>query len=241
MSRKQPKGLRAILSTKTLVAAMIVATGCLTGCQGSGRYVETATIEPVRTAEARGYNKRAVEAYQEQDLEEALDLVDKALEADPRFGPAFNTRGMVYLEQDDPYRAAVAFQEAARLMPHHVEPLNNLGLVMERVGRLKDAIEQYEMALIRDAQAYEVRANLARARLMNGEEPKDLQKLLEGIAMEDPRGEWREWAEEATRYRAMTRCILEITKALQQTRVKIVASLCVYSYKIYHIKFKVKT
>jgi Tfp pilus assembly protein PilF len=193
MSRK-PMALRALRSTKLLLAAMILAGCCLVGCQGSGRYVESATIEPVRTTEARGYNRRAVEAYQEQDLEEALELVDKALEADPRFGPAFNTRGMVYLEQDDPYRAAVAFQEAARLMPHHVEPLNNLGLVMERVGRLKDAIEQYEMALVRDAQAYEVRANLARARLMNGEEPRDLQKLLEGVATEDRRGEWRQWA-----------------------------------------------
>ena len=72
----------------------------------------------------------------------------------------------------------------------------NLGLVYEKAHQLDQAVEWYQKAIEMDPDAPEILGNLARARLRRGDSDHELKKLLEGLAVKDPRPEWSRWAEE---------------------------------------------
>jgi tetratricopeptide (TPR) repeat protein len=77
---------------------------------------------------------------------EAEQLLKDALTADVTFGPAHNNLGKVYFHQNKHYLAAWEFEYAVKQMPDRYEPLNNLGLVHESVGKLDEAIDYFLQA-----------------------------------------------------------------------------------------------
>ena len=93
------------------------------------------------------------------------------------------------------YLAAWEFEYAAKLMPKKAIPLNNLGLVYERTGRLQRAAEAFEQALKREGRTVQVRANLARIYVRLDRKDKRTRELLEAIVREDDRREYIEWAQ----------------------------------------------
>jgi len=127
-------------------------------------------------------------------LRKAEKLLNEALVADVRYGPAHNSLGMVYYLENKLYLAAWEFEYAAKLMPEHPQPYNNLGLVYERAGKYEDAISYYSMALSRDEGDPEVMGNLVRARLDHGEKGQDLKSMISDLALYHPDPKWQEWA-----------------------------------------------
>jgi tetratricopeptide (TPR) repeat protein len=130
----------------------------------------------------------------EKHLLKAENLLNEALVADVRYGPAHNSLGMVYYLQNKLYLAAWEFEYAAKLMPEHAQPLNNLGLVYERAGKYEDAISYYSMAISRDENDPEVIGNLVRARLTHGEKSADLKDMISDLALYHPDPTWQQWA-----------------------------------------------
>jgi Flp pilus assembly protein TadD len=53
-------------------------------------------------------------------------------------------------------------KEALRLKPDFAEAHNNLGTALHRMGRIEEAISQYQEALRLKPESEEARANLAR-------------------------------------------------------------------------------
>jgi tetratricopeptide (TPR) repeat protein len=135
-----------------------------------------------------------MEAGKPEKLHKAENLLNEALVADVRYGPAHNSLGMIYYLQNKLYLAAWEFEYAAKLMPEHPQPFNNLGLVYERAGKLDEAISYYSMALSRDEGDPEVTGNLVRARLDKGEKGQDLKALMSDLALYHPDPKWQEWA-----------------------------------------------
>ena len=80
------------------------------------------------------------------DFAHAEKYLRKAPAADVRFGPAHHSLGVLYFWQKKLYLAAWEFEYAARLMPDRYEPLNNLGLVYESVGKFAQAKSYYLLA-----------------------------------------------------------------------------------------------
>ncbi len=126
----------------------------------------------------------------------AEQLLQDALIADVRFGPAHNTLGTVYLAQRKLYLAAWEFEYAAGLMTERGEPHNNLGLVYEEANRLGQAIEHYQEALARDPKNPEYLGNLARTSLRNGTPLEEVRYLLRDLMLYDTRPSWITWAKE---------------------------------------------
>jgi Tfp pilus assembly protein PilF len=135
-----------------------------------------------------------IELGKPKKLEKAEELLNEALVADVRYGPAHNSLGMVYYLQEKLYLAAWEFEYAAKLMPSHPQPLNNLGLVYERAGKYEDAISYYSMALSRDEGDPEVMGNLVRARLQDGDKGQDLKTMISDLALYHPDPNWQQWA-----------------------------------------------
>ena len=124
----------------------------------------------------------------------AEQLLQEALIADVRFGPAHNTLGTLYLNQGKLYLAAWEFEYATGLMPSRAEPINNLGLVYEKAGRLGQAIARYEEAAELDPTNAEYIGNLAKASLMQGTPLEEVRYLLRDLKLYDDRPSWVAWA-----------------------------------------------
>jgi len=171
-----------------LVAALVI------GCSSSKQKAHTPTPGVPDTALAREENEHAYELIQQGSYAEAQEALNRALAADPMYGPAHNNRGLVYFYTDRLYLAAWEFENAIKLMPYQSEPRNNLGLVFERAGKLSDATDSYAKARQMEPDNPQYIGNLARARIRRGDRDQETRDLLEELTLKDDRPEWVEWA-----------------------------------------------
>ncbi len=185
-------------------AILLFALAASFGCAAENKSNSSATYNyktmnpaPRRDSSvADAQNAKAVDFLEEGKLEEAEKLLKDCLTADVTFGPAHNNLGKVYFQQQKYYVAAWEFQNAIKLMPNQPEPKNNLGLVFEAVGKLDDAVKQYELAKGQEPDNPELTGNLARARVRRGDHDEQTRDLLTEITLKDTREEWVEWAKE---------------------------------------------
>lgn len=185
--------------TKPFVAcilALLSAAAC--GCEGTppGRAagaVQSAVDLTRDTDQARHHNREACAMLDRDDLSGAQKEVKLALAADPTFGPAHNTQGVLCYRRKDYYQAAVEYQAAAGFMPKKAEPRNNLGLVLESAGRLEDAAKAFEEALALEP-SIETTGNLARVYVRLNRRDDRTTQLLRDVVMKDGRPEWVTWA-----------------------------------------------
>ena len=139
--------MKRTLSTLAVLALMAAVAGCsLLGNRAKLDY-RTAPPDPNHDTEAaKSLNDTALKLLEKGKLEKAEQTLQKALIADVNYGPAHNNLGKVYYCQEKHYLAAWEFEYAIKLMPERSEPLNNLGLVYEAVGKFNEAVEAYECA-----------------------------------------------------------------------------------------------
>jgi Flp pilus assembly protein TadD len=156
---------------------------------------ETAPSDASRdTTRARQLVAEGAEHIEHDRLEKAATALKAAIAADVTYGPAHNNLGVVYLRQHELYLAAWEFEYACRLMPGKAEPKNNLGLVLERAGRLDGAVEQFEQAHSLESDQPQFLGNLARARVRRGDRGSEVVALLKDVVLKDSRPEWSDWA-----------------------------------------------
>jgi tetratricopeptide (TPR) repeat protein len=175
------------------VACGLVLLG---GCQsllGDRGFVATGDGER-DPARARSENEKGIKALARGNAARAESLFQRALIADPNFGPAHNNLGRMYLDQGKHYLAAWEFDRAMQLMPDRPEPHNNLGLVYESAGRLDEAIAWYYSAISLAPEGGEFLGNLARARLRSDLRDAETRRLLSEVVLYDVRPEWVCWA-----------------------------------------------
>ena len=76
------------------------------------------------------------------------------------------------------------------------EPFNNLGMVLEAVEHLDEAIENYRAACELDATSPEYLGNLARALIKRNDRDPEAKEVLQDLLMYESRPEWKGWARE---------------------------------------------
>lgn len=189
--------MQVFKTSPAISAAFVLAWTMLSGCASPGHtdVYETVRAAPNRdTSKARMKNHHAVELILCHEYDEAENVLKEALAADVTFGAAHNNLGKIYYHQSKYYLAAWEFQYAIKLMPHHPEPRNNLGLVLEEVGRLDEAVVIYNEALNLQPDNPQIIGNLARTRIRRGDKNDGLRQLLSDLIMRDTRPEWVTWA-----------------------------------------------
>lgn len=177
-------------------AVLTVLLGAiLTGCHAQNSSTTSAGGNvAANTSLARADVDQAAALLETHHDEEARKLLDAAIEADPLYGPAHNDLGMIDFRQQRYYEAAVHFRNAVKLLPRQPQPINNLGLVLERSGKLSAAEKYYSQAVGLDPENLEYIGNLARARIGLGLKDDQTQQLLVKVVLRDPRNDWVEWA-----------------------------------------------
>ena len=78
---------------------------------------------------------------------EALPLLDRAIEVNPRSALALNARGSALRSLKQPEAALECYDRALAVEPDEVNVLNNRGNVLKDLGRHQDAIACYERAI----------------------------------------------------------------------------------------------
>ena len=90
-------------------------------------------------------------ALKNQELQLALDLIKKALVLDPNNGYFLDTLGWIQFKLNNTDKAIRTIQIAIELEPNNSEIIDHLGDIYYEVGRKKEAIYEWNKALIGNA------------------------------------------------------------------------------------------
>jgi len=194
MSRLSPHPL-------ALPAALLLL--CLVGlpaCQSTPE--KQAAKAKELTQQAKDLNEKALALLDKHGLKHDPELLTdaekdlrEAITLDPNLGPAHNNLGSVLFKQRKFYDAAWEFKTASKLMPGLAEPVGNLGQVQELAGHLEEAQKQYEDAHRLAPENRVIIADLVRVQLRRGQHTPAVLATLNDIALNDPRQEWRAFAQ----------------------------------------------
>jgi Tfp pilus assembly protein PilF len=155
--------------------------------------IDNSSLRASALAEAAG-------ARMSTDAKDAHRLLQQALEIDPYCGSAHNNIGILYLRGllpdrgVDLFTAAESFQLAAKLLPGRPDPRMNLGLVMERAGRLDDALHSFRSAVEASPSHMPSVEALTSLEIRLGRGETDTRARLELIALGGTTETWRQWA-----------------------------------------------
>ncbi|HUY69122.1 MAG TPA: tetratricopeptide repeat protein, partial [Alphaproteobacteria bacterium] len=91
--------------------------------------------------------QKAVDFHRQGNMPEAEQSYRAVLAADPRHVDALRLLGGLYMQSNEPGRAADCFEQALALAPDHPELLNNLGVALYGQGRREEALARYRQAV----------------------------------------------------------------------------------------------
>ncbi len=110
-----------------------------------------------------GLHQRAIFAFQRGETEAAVDLLRKAIEANPESAVAANDLGSILAQMGRTTEAIPAFRRAIELVPEYPEAHNNLANLYQMTGSLEEAVASYQTALRLRPEYAEAWRNLASA------------------------------------------------------------------------------
>jgi tetratricopeptide (TPR) repeat protein len=123
---------------KTLLVTLLLALllTLLSGCEG-----------PPLQSQAEAYLDRAFVALREEQPEEAMAAIDKALALNPTLPRAYYARAMLHRQQEDLPATLADLEQARRLDPDYLDAYIGLGLVYKEMGDLTKTVASYQQAL----------------------------------------------------------------------------------------------
>jgi tetratricopeptide (TPR) repeat protein len=112
---------------------------------------------------ARAYFTRGMAHFNKREYDMAIGNLDRAIELNPNYGPAYSSRGYVYYYVMHEVDKAIAdFNRAIELNPKDPDAYINRGMVYTAMGEYGRAITDYNRAIElnpKDELAYYIRGN----------------------------------------------------------------------------------
>ncbi|MFM2261643.1 MAG: hypothetical protein RI959_319 [Pseudomonadota bacterium] len=139
-----------------LAGALMVLTGCAgapAACGaagangGSAKDYVTDFDEPENRKRARIRLELASGYFEQGKATVALDEVKQSLAADPNFAAAYNLRGLIFMQLNEPKLAESSFQHALRLDDRDGDIWHNLGWMHCQATRYAEAAKAFDAAL----------------------------------------------------------------------------------------------
>ena len=132
-------------------------------------------------AKARAAYKRAMEAVSSNHAAAAISNLQEAIRLYPEYVRALNDLGVVYLKLNRLDEAATTFRRAIAVNKRYFHPRLNLGLVLGRQGKYREALEILEPLYNENHGMLEMRLAYATA-LESAGELADAEKLWRSVA-----------------------------------------------------------
>lgn len=98
---------------------------------------------------AKVHTELAAEYFSRGQFAVAIEEVTEALRADPKYAPAYNMLGLVYMDLNEDRLAQQNFERALKIAPNDSEANNNYGwfLCQRRPERMDQAVKHFMAAL----------------------------------------------------------------------------------------------
>jgi len=101
---------------------------------------------PPATKKASIYTQLAAEYFRRGQLNFALEDIQKALDADPKYATAHSVAGLIFNQMQEDDTAQKQFAEALRLSPDDPDINHNFGWFLCQHGKLADGVARYVAA-----------------------------------------------------------------------------------------------
>lgn len=121
-------------------------------------------------------------------LSDAASLREEAI--------AYRTQGYEAQRRGDSASALTLYQKAAALDPQYPTPRNDIGVLLDQLGRLDDAELSYKQALELNPNYLEPHANLAMLYERRGDREKAIYHWMKRYQLGDPYDPWTTRAED---------------------------------------------
>jgi len=125
--------------------SLIILAGCGTPSGGSQSVPDQANSR-ARTS-AKLHTELAGSYFERMQLGVALGEIDKALQADRNYAPAYNMRGLIHMDLREYKEAEEDFQQSLRLDKNDSETHNNYGWFLCQHGKEAESIPHFMAAL----------------------------------------------------------------------------------------------
>jgi type IV pilus assembly protein PilF len=132
---------------KKLILALCLGLAACAQTPDSGEKADSSAPRSEAQQKARVFTDLAGAYFTRGQYRTALDELRKAIQADPRFGPAYNIYGLVYMELAEDRLAEENFRKAIELGRDDSEAHNNFGWFLCTRGRYDQGQEQFAAAL----------------------------------------------------------------------------------------------
>ena len=134
-------------------------------------------------------NLAVIRYYMENNIEEMIVFLRKALEVKPNYPEALNNLGTAVKEQGKLQEAIDCYRKALAIQPRYLEALNNLGTTLKEQGEFQEAIDCHRKALAIQPHYPEALNNLGTALKEEGELEEAIDCYRKALAIEPNRPE----------------------------------------------------
>ena len=124
---------------------LIALAGC--GAPSGGQQAAPDQLNSRARTSAKLHTELAGSYYGRMQLGVALGEIDKALQADQNYAPAYNMRGLIHMDLREYKGAEEDFQQSLRLDKSDSETHNNYGWFLCQQGREVESISHFMAAL----------------------------------------------------------------------------------------------
>lgn len=173
-------------------------TGCTTLTDATLPWSLTATEQnaaATNTARAKRLTTKAVHWIGEDQFALAAESLSAAIQADPGYGPAHNTLGLMHYTRENFFQAILAFEQAVAVMPENGDASYNLALALEAAGRIDEARVIYQQLVDQYPANPNYLGNLVRMRVRLGQLEPPTEEMLRDLVVIETRPKWRAWAD----------------------------------------------
>jgi len=85
-----------------------------------------------------------------KDYDKAFHYFNKVIELDKNYAAIYNDMGFAYMAMEDYEEAEKTFQTYIKMLPDRPNPYNSYASLLRRLGRIDEAIENYNIAFEKD-------------------------------------------------------------------------------------------
>jgi len=130
-------------------AVLSAVAGCASspGAAAPSQDRVTESDEPEGRKRARIRMELAVGYFEQGQTSVALDEVKQVIALDPSFPDAYNLRGLIYMQLNDPRQADESFRRAVALNPNDANVQHNYGWLLCQQGRYDESQRAFDVAM----------------------------------------------------------------------------------------------
>lgn len=139
---------------------------------------------PLDLTTPEAQNKRGMDYLRQEDYDQAMTHLQKAVELNPQYPQAWNSLGLAYYYQQNAKQAEMCYRKAVECHPSYSGAWTNLGRSLEAQERLEEAEQAHLTALRHDPMYGGAWQNLGNVYLLQGEWAKALGAFHESLRVE---------------------------------------------------------